>query len=40
MAGKHGYMARDDENGLPFGIGPAVFKQWDDGIKSGWFTAD
>jgi len=40
MAGKHGYMARDDELGLPFGIGPAVFKQWDDGIKSGWFIVD
>ncbi|MEX2494613.1 MAG: hypothetical protein WD448_00910 [Woeseia sp.] len=40
MAGKHGYMAADDENGLPHGIGPAVFLQWDDAIKSGWFVVD
>lgn len=38
MAGKHGYMAADDNNGLPFGIGPAVFMQWDDAIKGGWFV--
>lgn len=40
MAGKHGYMARDDELGLPSGIGPAVFLQWDKAIKSGWFVSD
>jgi hypothetical protein len=40
MAGKHGYMARDEENGLPYGIGPAVFMQWDNAIKSGWFISD
>lgn len=40
MAGKHGYMARDDELGLPSGIGPAVFLQWDRAIKSGWFIVD
>lgn len=40
MAGKHGYMAADDELGLPHGIGPAVFLQWDKAIKGGWFVAD
>ena len=40
MAGKHGYMAADDELGLPAGIGPAVFLQWDKAIKSGWFVVD
>ncbi|MDX1499583.1 MAG: hypothetical protein R3176_06785 [Woeseiaceae bacterium] len=40
MAGKHGYMARDEELGLPYGIGPAVFKQWDQAIRSGWFVVD
>jgi predicted alpha/beta hydrolase family esterase len=40
MAGKHGYMARDDELGLPYGIGPAVFTQWDRAIRSGWFVTD
>lgn len=38
MAGKHSYMARDDELGLPYGIGPAVMMQWDRAIRSGWFT--
>lgn len=37
MAGKHGYMAADEELGLPFGIGPAVLTQWDNAIKGGWF---
>jgi len=37
MAGKHGYMAADDELELPHGIGPAVFQQWDRAIKGGWF---
>jgi hypothetical protein len=40
MAGKHGYMAADEELGLPAGIGPAVFLQWDRAIKSGWFVVD
>jgi hypothetical protein len=40
MAGKHGYMAKDEENGLPMGIGPAVFLQWDRAIKSGWLDVD
>ena len=40
MAGKHGYMARDEELGLPSGIGPAVFLQWDEAIKGGWFITD
>jgi hypothetical protein len=40
MAGKHGYMAGDEELGLPSGIGPAVFLQWDNAIKSGWFITD
>jgi len=40
MAGKHGYMARDEENGLPFGLGPSVFLQWDTAIKSGWFVQE
>ena len=38
MAGKHGYMAADKELRLPHGIGPAVFKQWDDAIRGGWFA--
>lgn len=40
MAGKHGYMGTDDALGLPYGIGPAVFQQWDDAIRSGWFVVD
>ena len=40
MAGKHGYMAPDEENGLPSGLGPAVFLQWDRAIRSGWFVRD
>ena len=38
MAGKHGYMAADDTLGLPHGIGPAVFLQWESAIKGGWFV--
>ena len=38
MAGKHGYMAADEKNGLPLGIGPAVFQQWDNAINAGWFV--
>lgn len=40
MAGKHGYMARDDALGLPFGIGPAVFLQWEQAIAGGWFLTE
>jgi hypothetical protein len=40
MAGKHGYMAADEELGLPHGIGPAVFQQWDQAIKGGWFVTE
>ena len=40
MAGKHGYMAADDTLNLPLGIGPAVFLQWDNAIKGGWFVVD
>ena len=40
MAGKHGYMAEDEEAGLPMGLGPAVFLQWDNAIKGGWFNTD
>lgn len=40
MAGQHGYMSADEKLGLPYGIGPAVFAQWDDAIRSGWFNVD
>jgi hypothetical protein len=40
MAGTHGYMAEDEELGLPYGIGPAVFEQWDRAIKGGFFVTD
>ncbi len=40
MAGKHGYMAADDSLGLPFGIGPAVFLQWERAINGGWFVGE
>jgi len=40
MAGKHGYMAKDEDAGLPMGLGPAVFLQWDNAIKGGWFITD
>jgi hypothetical protein len=36
-AGKHDYMSGEDDDGLDLGIGPAVFKVWDDAIKGGWF---
>ncbi|HEX2727946.1 MAG TPA: hypothetical protein VHN20_19150 [Beijerinckiaceae bacterium] len=36
-AGKHGYMSGEDDEGLDLGIGPAVFKVWDEAIKGGWF---
>lgn len=40
MAGTHGYMTTDEELGLPYGIGPAVFGQWDSAIKGGFFVTD
>jgi hypothetical protein len=40
MAGKHGYMAAADSLGLPFGIGPAVFLEWERAIKGGWFVVE
>ncbi len=40
MAGKHGYIAPDEQLGLPYGIAPAVYLQWDAAIKSGWFVVD
>ena len=30
-------MSGDDDDGLDLGIGPAVFKVWDDAIRGGWF---
>lgn len=38
MAGTHGYMSPDEAAGLPHGIGPAVFRLWEQAIKSGWFV--
>jgi hypothetical protein len=40
MAGTHGYMTADEQLGLPYGIGPAVFEQWDRAIKGGFFVTD
>lgn len=37
-AGKHGYMSGEESEGLDLGIGPAVFKVWDDAIRGGWFV--
>jgi hypothetical protein len=39
-AGKHGYMSGDDDEGLDLGIGPAVFRVWDEAIKGGWFGTE
>lgn len=36
-AGTHGYMSGEVVEGFDVGFGPAVFQQWDDAIKSGWF---
>lgn len=38
LAGTHSYMSKDEELGLPYGIGPAVMMQWDNAIRAGWFT--
>jgi len=38
--GTHGYMSGEHVPGVNLGIGPAVFQQWDDAIKGGWFQVD
>ena len=35
--GTHGYMDGEHVEGVNLGIGPAVFRQWDDAIKGGYF---
>ncbi len=37
-AGTHGYMSGEVVEGVNYGIGPAVFQQWDDAIKGGFFV--
>jgi hypothetical protein len=39
-AGTHGYMSGEVVEGVNYGIGPAVFQQWDDAIKGGFFITD
>jgi len=39
-AGTHGYMSGEVAEGIDLGIGPAVFQQWDDAIKGGFFVPD
>lgn len=39
-AGTHGYMSGEIAEGIDFGIGPAVFQQWDDAISGGYFLTD
>jgi pimeloyl-ACP methyl ester carboxylesterase len=36
--GTHGYMNGEYVEGVDLGIGPAVFKQWDDAIRGGYFN--
>ena len=38
--GTHGYMRGELVPGAPFGVGPAVFQQWDDAIRGGFFATD
>jgi hypothetical protein len=38
--GTHGYMEGEHVQGAPFGVGPAVFLQWDDAIKGGFFIEE
>ena len=38
--GTHGYMDGEHVEGVPFGVGPAVFQQWDDAIKGGFFIQE
>jgi hypothetical protein len=35
--GTHGYMNGEVIEGVKLGVGPAVFQQWDDAIKGGYF---
>jgi hypothetical protein len=35
--GTHGYMDGEHVEGVDLGVGPAVFQQWDDAIKGGFF---
>jgi hypothetical protein len=35
--GTHGYMSGEAVEGIDLGVGPAVFQQWDDAIKGGFF---
>ena len=36
--GTHGYMEGELVPGVKLGVGPAVFQQWDDAIKGGFFV--
>jgi hypothetical protein len=36
--GTHGYMNGEVIEGVNLGVGPAVFQQWDDAIKGGFFN--
>lgn len=38
--GTHGYMKGEIVEGVNLGVGPAVFQQWDDAIKGGFFVTD
>lgn len=35
--GTHGYMSGEFVEGIRMGVGPAVFQQWDEAIKGGYF---
>lgn len=36
--GTHGYISGEVVEGINLGVAPAVFKQWDDAIKGGFFN--
>ena len=38
--GTHGYMSGEVVPGVRMGIGPAVFQQWDDAIRGGFFLVN
>lgn len=38
--GTHGYMKGEIVKGLDVGVGPAVFQQWDEAIKGGFFLVN
>jgi hypothetical protein len=38
--GTHGYMIGEFAPGVALGVGPAVFQQWDDAIKGGFFVTE